>query len=337
MTRIFVFALASASLFAQYGGKKFSWQDSCFNNPGAPYCQGHDFAVKKNPKNPKDAKGNGTGGPLSTEVDAEAPSVITVGGIDWHFADPSADALVGFDLGTLSTSPLGRAMILQLAANQGVSADEMNKTLERLSGIGQVVISVHNGRSVALATGTGDAAAPALEAGWKTGRLLGGAMLVGHEDAVDEALERIATRGSLGELVRLSKDRQSASDFWAIGSSGTAGADAGLKRFALSVSVRSSLATELALQFDAAPSAKGLLLWPELQSSSIQGGEVYQSSLTDAAGAQEKLAQFAKSPLGQSLAAIVTASRYLPVRNNLQKQNKPVIYGLDDGPKVIGQ
>ena len=45
---------------------------------------------------------------------------------------------------------------------------------------------------------------------------------------------------------------------------------------------------------------------------------------------QQKFGQIAGSPLGQGLAALVEAARYLPVRDNtVPKQTKPIIYGLD--------
>jgi hypothetical protein len=41
---------------------------------------------------------------------------------------------------------------------------------------------------------------------------------------------------------------------------------------------------------------------------------------------------------GERLAALVEAARSLPMRAaNVPKQTKPVIYGLDGGPKVVNQ
>jgi hypothetical protein len=53
---------------------------------------------------------------------------------------------------------------------------------------------------------------------------------------------------------------------------------------------------------------------------------------------QQKFGPIAVSPLGQRLTALVQAARYLPVRDTTQpKQSKPVIYGLDGGPKEVNQ
>src|SRR5262245_14679180 len=66
--------LYAANLFGQRG-RHFSWQDACFKNPGLPYCQGKDYAVKNSPKkDPRSAVRNPSApasGPLN-------PSVIVV-------------------------------------------------------------------------------------------------------------------------------------------------------------------------------------------------------------------------------------------------------------------
>ena len=52
----------------------------------------------------------------------------------------------------------------------------------------------------------------------------------------------------------------------------------------------------------------------------------------------QRFGQIAFSPLGQRLAGLVMAARYLPVRDTTApKQTKPVIYGLDGGPRVLNQ
>ena len=54
--------------------------------------------------------------------------------------------------------------------------------------------------------------------------------------------------------------------------------------------------------------------------------------------AQQKFGQVAGSPLGQRLAALVEAARYLPARDiTVPKHAKPMIYGLDGGPKEVNR
>jgi hypothetical protein len=53
---------------------------------------------------------------------------------------------------------------------------------------------------------------------------------------------------------------------------------------------------------------------------------------------QQKFGQIVASPVGERLAALVDAARYLPVRDTtVPQQTKPVIYGLEGGPKVVDQ
>jgi len=84
--RILAFGLAcAAGLFGQH--RRFSWQDACFNNPRLPYCNGHDSAVKPTKRG---AANTGTSSGTSSAMDP----TVDAGGVDWRFADPSADALV---------------------------------------------------------------------------------------------------------------------------------------------------------------------------------------------------------------------------------------------------
>jgi hypothetical protein len=53
---------------------------------------------------------------------------------------------------------------------------------------------------------------------------------------------------------------------------------------------------------------------------------------------QKRFGQIVASPFGQRLAALVKAARYLPVRNTtVPSQTKPVVYGLDGGPKEMNK
>src|SRR5438270_11945936 len=108
-------------LFGQYKrGHRFSWQTACFNNPGLPYCQGRDFAIKpvKGGKGGSAAGSLGSGGTAQTDEDG-SPSVIVMGGVNWRFADPSADALVSMSFSNLAPSPLAQFVLSVFGASQG--------------------------------------------------------------------------------------------------------------------------------------------------------------------------------------------------------------------------
>src|SRR5579862_3896043 len=158
MIRIVVLWLtAAASLCAQaYGPKNhFDWTEYCFRNPKAPFCLGHDF-INKPKAGAKDAPGNAiaNGGTVAHETQ------IVTGGIDWRFADPSADALIGFNFAGIAASPFARGLIAHLGArlggNHGTTQADMQKIVERMAGVERVVISVRDNHAVAMVTG-GDA------------------------------------------------------------------------------------------------------------------------------------------------------------------------------------
>jgi hypothetical protein len=343
MVRILAFCLVTAaSLYGQaYGQRRFNWQNYCFDHPAAPVCPSHEFYDKR----PAPAKAtpppSAVTNPFPSQPQNVTPSLIVVGGIDWRFADPDADAMVGFNFSALPASPLARRLIAQLGAKQGVAEADMQKILDGLSGVDQFALSVRDNRIVIMVTSGTRSALATLEAGWKAVPVSGNVMLIGHADAVDEAARRIAIKGPLDEPARLSQERQTNNEFWAAGSAGFVGAEAvsaGLKRFLLTVSTRNGLASDLAFEFNGAPHADTLRIWPELDGGAIEGNVAHVRMPGEADEVLQRFRQIAVTPLGQRLAALVTTARYLPVRDTtVPKQTKPVIYGLDGGPRVLNQ
>jgi hypothetical protein len=78
-------------------------------------------------------------------------------------------------------------------------------------------------------------------------------------------------------------------------------------------------------------------MWPAtLGNATIEGNAIQVRMYLEADQLQQRFDDIAASPLGQRLAALVKAARYLPARDTTQpKQTKPVIYGLDSGPKEL--
>jgi hypothetical protein len=323
-TRIFALALVCAASLC--GQRRFSWQGYCFDHPAAPFCSGHEYAIKPTPK--------GTAPPTVTS------SLIVVGGIEWRFADPLADALVGFNFSGLSASPLARSLVAQLGASQGVTEADVRKIFDGLSGVDQVVLSVRDSRIVAMVTGA-ISTLPAPEAGLKAVPVSGSAMLIGHADAVDEAVQRLTMNDAPPELARLAQKRQAGSEFWAVGSAGLVGpqaVSAGVKRFSLAVSIRNRLASDMAFEFDGAPPANSLETWQAALGGAVtlEGNVVHVRTSIEADEVAQRFGQIAASPGGQRLADLVKAARYLPARDTIvPSKTKPVIYGLDGGPKEV--
>jgi hypothetical protein len=212
-----------------------------------------------------------------------------------------------------------------------------------LSGVDQIALSFRSDRVVAMVTGSAAfSILPAPEPGLKAVPVSGGAMLVGHADAVDQAIQRIAMNGPPTELTRLAEERQASSEFWAIGSAGLVGpgvVSAGMKRFLLTVWIRDRVTSDVAFEFNGVPSANTLRTWQaKLGNATVEGDAVHLRVSMEAAEVQQMLRQTAASPLGQGLAALVEAARYLPVRDTTAPMRaKPMIYGLDDGPREVKQ
>ncbi len=328
--------VCAVTLFGQSYGH---WQDSCFKNPGLPYCPGHDFAVKPTP--PAAAPRTVTNNPFPSTQRGGAPSMIVMGGIDWRFADPFADALIGFNFGRLAASPIARTMLAQLGTKQGLREADMQKIFDGLSGVDEVAVSLHNNQAVVMITGSvTDSSLQPPGAGLKTVALPSGAILVGHADAVDWAARRIAMKVAPGELARLAEERQAGNEFWAIGSPSFVGpqaASAGVKRFSLTVSMRDRFFSDIAFEFNGMPNPNTVRQWQTtLGPAVLEGNTMHLRTALEAKEIQQKFAQIIASPVGQRLGMLVEAARYLPVPDtNVPKQTKPVIYGLDDGPKTV--
>jgi hypothetical protein len=323
------------------GQRRFSWQGYCFDHPAAPFCSGHEYAIKPQPKDAKhrDVVTN----PYAPAPSIVTPTIIVIGGIDWRFADPLADTLAGFNFSGLSTSPLARNLIAQLGASQGITEADLRKIFDGLSGVDQIALSIRDNKIVALVTGNvTDSTLPAPEAGWKAVPVSANAMLVGYPEAVDQAAQRIAMKLPLAEFTRLAVEQQAGSDLWAIGPAALVGpqaVSAGVKRFTLTVSVRNRLTSDLAFEFDAAPDADTLRTWPAtLGSAALEGNAVHVRMSMEAYEVQQGFGPIVASPVGQRLAALVQGTRYLPARNaTVPSHTKPVIYGLDSGPREVNQ
>jgi hypothetical protein len=295
----------TASLCAQH--HRFSWQDACFKNPAAPFCDGHEYAVKPVPPAPRSSVKD----PNPSAPQSETPSVIVAPSIDWRFADPSADALAAFNFSKLSASPLARGLLAQLVAGQGATEADIRKIFAGLCGADKIALSLRDNQIVMMITGRApDSILPTLETGWKAVPAPGNATLLGHAEAVDRAAQRIAMEGPPADL-------QANGEFWAAGPAG----QAGVKRVSLTVTIRDRVTSDLAFEFDGVPDTSK---WPD----AVIEGNVVHVRTGDG--------QIAGNPLAQRLASLLMAARYLPQRGVTEAGHaRPVIYGLDSGPKEV--
>jgi hypothetical protein len=332
--RGFVFCLASTyCLYGQKPPKGFDFDEACFRNPSLPYCSMRDFVNKPA------AKGGPKGGP-STYSETKTPT-IDAAGIDWRFADPSADSLAVLNCSNLSATPFAHSLIDQFGSKQGLTPQEAQNIFRALSSVKQVALSVREDKILLMVTGRAeDSILPAPAAGWKTVPLGGTTILIGHADAVDQALQRLATDRTLGELPRAAQQRKGDNEFWAVWSArlaGQAAISAGAKRFELMASMGDRLTTDTVFEFDEAPDPTVIHAWLNtLGDAKIEGNAVRLKVSMEADETRRNFSQIALSPLGQRLGAIVNSARYLPVRDTATTvHTAPVIFGLDGGPREL--
>jgi hypothetical protein len=326
----------AASLFGQ---KHFNWQNYCFDHSASPACPGHEYAIKK----PAKGAPTGVANPSPTASRSVTLSQMAAGGIDWRFADPDADALAGFNFKGLAASPLAQDLIAQLGAGQGFTEADIRKIFDGLSGVDKVAFSVRDNRIVIMVTGdVTDLTQPAPNTGLKVTPISGSAMLVGHADAVDQAAQRIAMNGPPPDLTSFAMERQAHSEFWAAGPAALVGPEAvsaGVKRFSLTVSIGKRLASDMAFEFDQVPGADTLERFQTtLGSATPEGALVHVKMSMEADEVQQRFGPVAASPLGLQLASLVKGARYLPVRDiTVPRKIRPMIFGLDGGPKEVNQ
>jgi len=265
---------------------------------------------------------------------SKRPSVIVADGIDWRFADPFADALAGFNFRKLSSSSLASGLITQLGANQGLTESDMQRIFRALTGADQIALSVHENQIVFMVSGRGTDSIPVLEPGWKSAPVGTNAVLVGHTEAVDEAVQRIATEQPPAGLKKLGAERRASSEFWAVGSGGLAGpqaVSAGVNGFSLAISIQDRLTSDLAFEFNKAPDASTIGMWAAtFPGAALKGNMVLARASMETAELQQKFGPIAASPLGQNLAPLIKAARHLPAGDTTETTRaKPVIFGLE--------
>jgi hypothetical protein len=342
--------LASLFLGICVFGQKQTWQDRCFNNPSAPYCQGRDFAVKPAAKEkapsgvirttfPSIQNGGpsyrGSGVPTTGIIDAVTSSM------NWKFVDPSSDVLTGINVRALAGSELARRLIASLAAQADIQQAEVSKLFEKLSEVDRIIVSVRNTEVVAFVIGQvpdpiaqqGSMALP--DAGLKAVQVSKNAMLVGHVNAVDQALARIAEQGPPSDLARLGETKMNqGAEFWAVGRSSFVlpeAASAGAAWSTLTIWIRDAVTTEFAFDLAGPPSQAVLRdAQAKLGTFWVQGNTILTRTSLSGDQVTAEFSKMAAGPVGQQLSLLVAAAQFTPGRDPNAPKRRPVIVGLDD-------
>jgi hypothetical protein len=89
---------------------------------------------------------------------------------------------------------------------------------------------------------------------------------------------------------------------------------AGLKRFLLTVALRERVVSDLAFEFNGAPNAGTVGTWPTmLGAGTVDGNALHVRTSMETDEVRRKFGQIVDSPLGERLATLIEAARYLPV------------------------
>jgi hypothetical protein len=81
------------------------------------------------------------------------PAMVQVGALDWRFAHPHPDLLIGMDMENLLESELLRTLLRTWAGKLGVTPEEQEKMLTGLGDVKRVLISVYNRDMLAMMVG----------------------------------------------------------------------------------------------------------------------------------------------------------------------------------------
>jgi len=295
--------------------------------PWLPYCPGNDFSIRPKKAEKMWLKPATVGTTKYVAAAAEEdsiPSVIVVGGINWRFADPQAEALASISFSKLEATPLALTLMAGLGAKQGLSADDTRKVFDAFSNVDQIALSIRGDRVLMMASGYPRDASFTLEPGWKSAAVQN-AVLIGLAEDVDQAMQRIAADGPLTELAGLARHNQANGNFWAAGA-----LNGEMKRFSLTASMRDRLNSDIAFEFTHPPDANTTL--PAFGTSSIQGNTVHVKMSLEGEDVEQSLTELATTPLGRYLGILVKSGRYLPTGDG-KSRPKPVIRGLNEEPK----
>jgi hypothetical protein len=350
-----------------------SYEDYCHDNPHAMTC--HDGkpidiseAMKQyeyHPK-PEDSKVSAPAAarpvrtaPRVTTLSARAPrtrssaspSIIQVGELDWRFAHPHPDLLIGMDLESLLGSELMRTLLRQWAGKLGATTKEQDQMLAGLGDAKRILISIYNKDMLAMMVGKiGNLPQGPQTGGLQFTRLSEDTALMGTEGGSFGALTRL----KLAPLPNAQQDEAKLMartyDFWVWGRADRlAGLGAGangntpVKKIKLGVSFRDGFNLQMVLDTPDGASAAHLLAEmqkgaPSGMTGAVEGNSVRYAMVLDRDRALQRFAGFMTDSLGKQFAPLIAAARQMSAGHGAGARpsaGKIVIDGLDDGPKEV--
>jgi hypothetical protein len=280
-----------------------------------------------------------------------SPSIIQVGELDWRFAHPHPDLLIGMDLESLLGSELMRSLLRQWAGKLGATPKEQDQMLAGLGDAKRILISIYNKDMLAMMVGNIRNLPQGPQAGGlQFTRLSEETALMGTEGGSFGALTRLKLQALPNPQQDEAKLMARTYDFWVWGRADRlAGLGAGangntpVKKIKLGVSFRDGFNLQMILETPDGSSAAHLLA--EMQKGApsgmvggVEGNSVRYAMVLDRDAALQRFAGFMTDSVGKQFAPLIAAARQMSAGHGVGARpsaGKIVIDGLDDGPKEV--
>jgi hypothetical protein len=280
-----------------------------------------------------------------------SPAVIQVGELDWRFAHPHPDLLIGIDLENLLGSELMRALLRDWAGKLGATPEEQDKMLTGLGDGKRISISIFNQDILAMMVGNiGELPDTAMPGGLRFTRLSTDVTLLGSQVGTFGAMTRLKLKALPNPQQEEAKLMARTYDFWVWGKadrlagfgqsmSGTTP----VKRIKMGASFRDGFNFQLILDTADPASAARLLASmrktsPRGMQGAVEGSSVRYAMALDRDATLQRFAGFMTDSVGKQFAPLVDAARQMSTHQAgaPRSAGKIVIDGLDDGPREVG-
>ena len=350
-----------------------SYEDYCHDNPHAPTC--HDGkpldisdAMKQYEYHPKLGDSTVTAPTATRQVRtaprvttlspraprsraSASPTVIQIGELDWRFAHPHPDLLIGMDLESLLGSELMRTLLRGWAGKLGATPKEQDQMLAGLGDAKRILISIYNKDMLAMMVGKiGNLPMGPQAGGLQFTKLSEDTALMGTEGGSLGALTRLKLQPLPNPQQDEAKLMARTYDFWVwgradrfAGLTASSGGATPVKKIKLGVSFRDGFNLQMILDTPDGATAAWLLAdmqkgAPSGMTGAVEGSSVRYAMVLDRDRALQRFAGFMTDSLGKQFAPLITAARQMSARPSgglRPSAGTIVIDGLDDGPKEV--
>jgi hypothetical protein len=279
-----------------------------------------------------------------------SPSMIQVGELDWRFAHPHPDLLIGMDLESLLRSDLMRTLLRDWAGKLGATPKEQDQMLAGLGDSKRLLISIFNKDVLAMMVGNiGNLPEGGLPGGLRFTRLSTDTVLMGSDGGSFGAMTRLKLPPSPNAQQEEPKLMARTHDFWIWGrpdrlagpGPGTAGTSP-ITKMKMGLTLRDGFNFQMILDTPDAASAARLLegmqrTSPRGMKGAVEGNSVRYAMVLDRDAALQRFAGFMTDSVGKQFAPLIAAARQMSARQPATPRpaGKIIIDGLDDGPKEV--